>query len=169
MNDHSPFIWTPEDLSYIETVCSKYPPQEKKSALIPLLLWAQDKYGGWLFPGLLEATAHVLSLPLSQVYEVATFYTMLHTEPVASTLIEVCDTTPCWLKGSEALLKCAKKWSKNKEDTEVRTIPCLGACAQAPLVKIGPQYYENLTPKTLESVLEEHRIQAQRRNTHAKT
>ncbi len=147
----------------------KYPKGRQRSALIPALWIVQKQAGGWLPAPALEAVAEHLDMPYIRVYEVATFYTMFNLAPVGEHHIQLCGTTPCWLRGAGDLKKvCERKIGPQKhggttvsEDGKLSWIEveCLGACANAPMVQIsnaaGDDYYEDLTAETMETLLDD--------------
>lgn len=138
-----------------EAIIAKYPAGRQQSAVLPLLDLAQRQAGGWLPRAAVEAVAEMLDMAVIRVWEVATFYTMFELEPVGRTCINVCTTTPCWLCGSGEIVAALEnelgvKLGETAEDKSVtlREVECLGACVNAPLVQIGDDYYEDLTPES---------------------
>ncbi|KAL1128973.1 hypothetical protein AAG570_013507 [Ranatra chinensis] len=129
--------------------------------MIPLLDLAQRQHG-WLPISAMHAVADVLKLPKMRVYEVATFYTMFMRKPVGKYHVQVCTTTPCWLRGSDDIMSCIKKklnievgeTSKDKMFT-LSEVECLGACVNAPMIQVNDDYYEDLTAKDTEEILED--------------
>jgi NADH-quinone oxidoreductase subunit E len=123
---------------------------------------AQRQAGGWLPRAAMEHVAQVLELAPIRVYEVASFYTMFNLEPVGKHLVQVCRTTPCWLRGSDELTNlCRKKLgvelgetTKDDQFTLVE-VECLGACVNAPMVQINDDYYEDLTPENFDRLLDD--------------
>ena len=109
----------------------------------------------------IEYVANMLEMPYMRAYEVATFYTMFNLKPVGKYHIQVCTTTPCWLRGSDDIMKiCEKKLGvKLKETTEdqkftLSEIECLGACVNAPVLQINDDYYEDLTQEKMEKLID---------------
>ncbi len=147
----------------------KYPKGRQRSALIPALWIVQKQAGGWLPAPALEAVAEHLDMPYIRVYEVATFYTMFNLAPVGEHHIQLCGTTPCWLRGAGDLKKvCESKIGPQTHggmtvsaDGKLSWIEveCLGACANAPMVQIsnedGDDYFEDLTPQTFGALLDD--------------
>lgn len=130
-----------------------------KSGLLPALIEAQE-LEGWLSRETLVAIAQGLQVPLSHVYGVADFYAQLYTKPVGKVFIRVCDDVPCYLAGSEDILHRIKNllWVRNGETTAdgkftLEHVPCLGHCDRAPVVMIGTQVYEKLTPEKVSTLL----------------
>ena len=129
--------------------------------MIPIL-WLVQKQEGWVSEPAITAIARLLDMPQIRVFEVATFYTMFQLEPVGSAaLIQVCGTTPCMLRGSDALMQVCKdkigpkdKLSKDGKFTW-QEVECLGACCNAPMAQINDYYYEDLTPENLAQIIDD--------------
>ncbi|KAF5294605.1 hypothetical protein FQA39_LY13364 [Lamprigera yunnana] len=145
------FDFSAENKKRVEAILSIYPEGHKRAAMIPILDLAQRQYG-WLPLSAMNKVAEILELPKMRVYEVATFYTMFIRKPVGKYHIQVCTTTPCWLRGSDDILK--KIESELKIGVSATTkdnlftlseVECLGACVNAPMVQINDDYYEDLT------------------------
>ena len=141
-------------------ILDKYPSNRKASAVIPLLHYVQKKSNGWLPVPEIERVAEILDMPYMKVYEVASFYTMFNLKPVGNKLLQLCHTTPCWLRGSDSVLKCFEKNLniKNGEITKdgsfsLHEIECLGACVDAPVIKINNDYYENLKLEDVKKII----------------
>jgi NADH-quinone oxidoreductase subunit E len=144
----------------------RYPPGRQQSAIIPLLDLAQRQIGaeegtqGWLPIPVIEYVAAYLSMPYIRAYEVATFYTMFNLRPVGRFHVQVCGTTPCMLRGSDDVFAaCKAKGLRKGATTEdglftLSEVECLGACANAPMVQINDDNYEDLTFETTSMVLE---------------
>ena len=154
------FIWTDENLKKIEKIIDKYPKNRKQSAVLPVLDLAQRQNNGWLSHKAIENVSKTLDMSIIRVMEIATFYSMFNLEPVGKYFIQLCRTTPCWLKGSDKLLNTAKNitgcelglTSKDKLFTLVE-VECLGACCNAPAVQINDNYYEDLNEETFAKIL----------------
>ncbi len=137
----------------------KYPADKQRSAVIPLLWLAQKDNNGWLSEPAMREVADRLEMPYIRVYEVATFYTMFRLQPVGKFHVQLCGTTPCQLRGAEALKDvCTKEIGKPMYVTDDQRlsweeVECLGACVNAPMVQINDDYFEDLTPETLASIL----------------
>jgi NADH-quinone oxidoreductase subunit E len=128
---------------------------------MPLLDLAQRQCEGWLPRAAMDHVAALLEMPRIRVYEVATFYTMYNLAPVGKHLVQVCTTTPCWLRGSDEVLgACARKLGiepgQSTADGQftLLEVECLGACVNAPMMAIGDDYYEDLDAAGTEAVLE---------------
>ena len=111
--------------------------------------------------GVIQYVAAQLEMAPIRVHEVATFYTMFNLEPVGTHLVQVCRTTPCWLRGSDALTrtcleKTGTKLGENSADGlfTVIEVECLGACCNAPMVQINDHYYEDLTPERMAEIID---------------
>jgi NADH-quinone oxidoreductase subunit E len=142
-------------------IIERYPPDRKSSAVLALLDLAQRQQGGWLSRAAMEHVAEVLEMAPIRVYEVATFYTMFNLKPVGRHHVQVCRTTPCWLRGADELtLACKQKLGIGlKERTpdglfSLVEVECLGACVNAPVVQINDDFYEDLDPQKLVAILE---------------
>ena len=153
------FAFSPENLRWAKEQLKKYPEGRQASAVIPLLWRAQEQCGGWLPEPALRYIADMLGLAYIRIYEIATFYTMFNLAPVGRHFVQVCGTTPCWLRGAEELKSvCRKLIGEPGHVTEDglfswTEVECLGACVNAPMVQINRDYYEDLTPSSLERVL----------------
>ncbi len=154
------FAFSGENAAWAREQIAKYPEGRQASAVIPLL-WRAQEQEGWVSEPAIRVIAEMLEMPFIRVYEVATFYTMFHLEPVGRHHVQVCTTTPCWLRGSDDIVKVCKKriGQGNKRPTEDGTfsweeVECLGACANAPMVQIAKDYYEDLTAESFEAVLD---------------
>ena len=125
-------------------ILRKYPKKFSKSAILPLLHLAQDQLNGWLNKSSIEYISKYLKLPLINVYEVATFYHMFNLKKVGKNCIGVCTTTPCWLRGSDLIVKRFEENLNNKvggitkdESFSLHETECLGDCIDAPVIKIN--------------------------------
>ena len=143
-----------------QTIIARYPEGRQQSAVIPLLDLAQRQAGGWLPADVIEYVAEYLGMPRIRVLEVASFYSMFNLEPVGENFVQLCRTTPCWLRGSDDLRAAAKdvtgcglgETSADGKFTVVE-VECLGACCNAPMVQINDWYYEDLTPETMAGII----------------
>lgn len=140
----------------------RYPPEQKRSAVIEALRYAQDENSGWLTQELMDGVADFLGMPAIAVYEVASFYTMFNLKPVGKHVINVCTNISCMLCGSEKIVEHLKKRLdiKMNETTSdgrftLREVECLAACITPPVMQVGKKYYENLTPEKVDVILEE--------------
>ncbi|MEB3414814.1 NADH-quinone oxidoreductase subunit NuoE [Alteriqipengyuania sp. WL0013] len=145
---------------------ARYPEGRQKSAVMPLLDLAQRQVGketdtqGWLPLPVIEYVAGYLDMPVIRVLEVATFYFMYNLKPVGKFHVQVCGTTPCMLRGSDAIMAaCKARGMKKGEVSEdglwtLTEVECMGNCATAPMVQINDGNYEDLTPERLDAVLD---------------
>ena len=153
--------FTPETLEKIQSIISHYPEGQQKSALIPVLHIAQEEFGGSLNVDIMDYVAELLNITPIEVYEVATFYSQFYIDPVGKYVIEVCQTGPCWLNGSEEILAHFEKrlGIKAGETTSdgrftLKTVECLAACGNAPVIQVGTEYHQNLTTAKADELLE---------------
>jgi len=154
------FAFTPENQTKAEAYIKQYPDGRQASAILPLLDLAQRQSGGWLPHPAIEAVALMLGIPLIRALEVASFYTMFNLKPVGTLHVQICGTTPCWLRGAEDLKTACEnhlkiKMGETTKDQKVtlQEVECLGACINAPVVQINDDYYENLSPEGLIQLL----------------
>jgi len=155
------FAFTPENLEKAREILKRYPEGRQQSAVLPLLHLAQAQHGGWLPQAALDHVADFLGMPRIRVYEVATFYDMYNLEPVGRIQVRVCTTTPCWLCGSDEVLRACRDVlgigpGESTPDGRffLREFECLGACANAPMMWIDDDYYEDLDYARTKAVLE---------------
>jgi NADH-quinone oxidoreductase subunit E len=162
LHDHQPerFAFSPQDEAWIAAEIAKYPAGRQASAVIALL-WRGQEREGWVTRPMIEHVAQRLSMPYIRVLEVATFYTMFNLEPPGEYLVQVCTTTPCWLRGSDAVVAVCKKQIAEHQHTLSKDgkfswieVECLGACVNAPMLQIGKDYYEDLDGPATEKLLE---------------
>ena len=160
-NPDTPFEFTPENIKRADAIISIYPDGHQRAAVIPLLDLAQRQHG-WLPISAMHAVAKMLDMPNMRVYEVATFYTMFNRNPVGKYHVQLCGTTPCWLCGSDDIMAAIqnKLGIKNGETTKdgmftLTEVECLGACVNAPMVQINDNYYEDLSVKDMEGILDD--------------
>jgi NADH-quinone oxidoreductase subunit E len=155
------FAFTPENLAWAKAAIAKYPPGKQASAVLPVL-WRAQEQEGWLTEPAIRAVADMLGMAHLRVYEIATFYTMFLLAPVGRKAhVQVCGTTPCMLRGAGALIDlCHRRIAEHTHELSANgdfsweEVECLGSCANAPLVQIGKDTYEDLTPALLDKVLD---------------
>ena len=160
------FAWTPANAKAAAEIIARYPEGRQVSAVIPLLDLAQRQVGaetdtqGWLPIPVMEYVAKALDTSFIRVLEVATFYTMFNLAPVGKFHLQVCGTTPCMLAGSDDVFSACKKRGLRKGHTTndglftLTEVECLGACANAPMVQINDDNYEDLTEQSMGAVLD---------------
>ncbi len=156
-----PFAFSADNRALAEKIMAKYPVGRQQSAVMPLLDLAQRQNDNWLSREALAHVAEILDMALIRVYEVATFYTMYNLAPVGRHLVQVCTTTPCWLRGSDDVVAACKsalgvELGGTTPDGQftVREVECLGACVNAPMAQIGDDYYEDLDAKSMTALIE---------------
>ena len=141
---------------------AKYPPEKKQSAVISALLMVQEADGGWLKVEMMDAVADYLEMPKIAVYEVASFYSMLETEPVGRNIVAFCTNISCMLRGAEDMVRHAEKKLNIKLGDTTRdgriTLKmeeeCLAGCTGAPMMTVNGHYHENLTPESIDNILD---------------
>lgn len=153
------FQFSAENTAKIPAILQKYPDNHAQSAVMPLLDLAQEQNGGWLSKAAIATVATILNIPFIRVQEVASFYSMYHLEPVGKIVVQVCTTTPCWLRGSDDVMRvCENKLKvlpgETKNNITLLEVQCLGACVNAPVVQINGEYVEDLTPETISDILD---------------
>lgn len=156
-----PFAFTENQLQQIDEIKKRYPKDRQQSALLPLLWLAQRQNGGWLSMHAMEEVGRLLNVPFLRIYEVASFYTMFKLKPVGKYCVQVCRTTSCYLCGSDRLRDLCAQFMKT-EPYQVTSdglfsyeeVECLGACANAPVVQINDDYFEDVSPDALQKILE---------------
>lgn len=155
------FVWTSENEKTAQAHIAKYPEGRQQSAVMPLLDLAQRQNGGHVTQEIMEYIADYLDMPAIRVQEVATFYTMYNHKPIGKHHVQVCGTTPCWLRGSYDIMKaCKSKLGIEKGETTkdgmftLSEVECAGACVNAPVVAIDDDYFEDLTPETMTELLD---------------
>ncbi len=155
-------ILSPTVCAEIDRWMLRYPPEQKRSAVMEALRFAQEDNGGSLTDSIMNAVADYLGMSHIAVYEVASFYTMYNLAPVGQHIINVCTNISCTLADSEKVLEHLKTrlgigLNETTADGKftLREVECLAACASAPVAQVGKKYYENLTPDKLDALLDE--------------
>ena len=156
------FEFSAENLAWAKETIAKYPAGKEASAIIPVLWRAQEQAGGWLPEPALRYVADMLGMAYIRAYEIATFYTMFQLSPVGKKAhVQVCGTTPCMLRGANELITVVKaRIAEHPHELSPdgnfswEEVECLGCCANAPMVQIWKDTYEDLTPQGLEKILE---------------
>jgi NADH-quinone oxidoreductase E subunit len=149
------FTFTPESLEKAKKLIAQYPPGRQASAVIGVLDLAQRQQG-WLPRVAMDEVARLLDMAPIRVYEIATFYTMFQLKPKGKYLLQVCTTTPCWLRGSEAVMKACTE-AADGVTFSVQEVECLGGCVNAPVVQINDDFYEDLDEASIAKVLDAFR------------
>ena len=156
------FAFTAENVAWAKRQIAKYPEGRQQSTIIPLLWRAQEQHGGWLPEAAIRYVADMLDMAHIRALEVATFYTMFLLAPVGRKAhVQVCGTTPCVLRGAQALFDVCHERIHHEPlhvsadgDFSWEEVECLGACVNAPMVLIWNDTYEDLTAETFEKVLD---------------
>lgn len=155
------FAFTEANMEQARKIIARYPEGKQASAVMPLLALAQEQNDNWIPRAAMDMIAHLLNMPAVRVYEVASFYTMYNLAPVGRHVLEVCTTTPCWLRGSDEIINaCKKHLGVNVGQTTpdglftLREVECLGACVNAPMMQIGKSFYEDLTPESVVTMID---------------
>ena len=155
------FEFNASSLEAANNILAKYPKGKEQSAVMALLYIAQRQNNNWIPLAAMKYIAKFLDMPYIKVYEVATFYTMYNLSPVGKYFVQVCTTTPCWLKGSDEVVKACKETISNDQNElsedglfSWMEVECLGACVNAPLVQINDDFYEDLNYESTKNVLQ---------------
>ena len=151
-----------ETLKTIDHWAGKFPEDQKRSALIQSLIAAQEQNGGWLNRELIEAVAEYLGLPPVWAYEVVSFYSMFHQDPVGRHKVNICTNISCWLNGAEDIVrqveeKLGVKLGETTDDGRITLVveeECLAACCGAPMMVVDGHYHENLDPESVDRILD---------------
>lgn len=155
------FAFSNDNQNWAEKKIAEYPAGRQQSAVIPLLMRAQEQEG-WVTRAAIEHVADMLGMAYIRVLEVATFYTQFQLKPVGTRAhIQVCGTTPCMLRGAEDIRAvCQSKIHPDPHHTNAdgtmswEEVECLGACVNAPMVMIGKDTYEDLTVERFEEIVD---------------
>ena len=145
------FAFTRENEAEIKRIVAKYPKGRQASAVMPLLDLAQRQHDNWIPMKAIELIAKKLDMAEIRVLEVATFYTMFNLKPVGKYFLQACTTTPCWLRGSDNMMRCIKdRYGISSGETSecgrftLLEVECLGACVNAPILQVNDDFYEDL-------------------------
>ncbi len=150
------------DLKQVSEIIARYPEGCQQSAIMPLLYLAQSQSEQqWIPRAAMDKIADIVGVPPIRVYEVATFYSMYNLAPIGKHHVQVCTTTPCWLRGSADIMKACERFTgchhgQTSADGQftVSEVECLGACVNAPMVQINDDFYEDLTPERIQEILQ---------------
>ena len=167
------FAFTRENEKQVKEILKRYPKGKQKSAVMPLLDLVQKQvevegaqanppYGGWIPTAAMDLIAEIIGEPKIKVYEVATFYSMYKLAPLGKYNIQICGTTPCWLRGAGDLKKACEshlgiKMGETTSDGmfSLEEVECLGACVNAPMIQLNKDdYFEDLTPERMIEILD---------------
>lgn len=160
-NASTPFEWTLENVKRVESIKAQFPAEHQAACILPVLDLAQRQNGNWLSLTAMNKVAETLNVSKIRVYEVATFYTMYNRDPIGKYHIQVCTTTPCMLRKAYPILDTIKETLGIKvgETTKdglftLSDVECLGACANAPMMQINDDFYEDLEPESTVAILQ---------------
>ncbi len=163
-NQPASFAFTAENLAWAQKQMKKYPDGRQASAVVPLLWRAQEQNGGHVTEPMIRVIAEMIGVSPIRVLEIATFYTMFNLKPVGEHLLQVCTTTPCWLRGSDAVVAACKKHIHPHAETvsddgklSWMEVECLGACVNAPIIQIGDDFYEDVDGARAEAIINDLR------------
>ena len=159
-NQDTNFKFDNQDLKFLNSLLENYPKDKKQSAVVPSLFYAQRKAGGWLPEKAILAVSDFLDMPKIRVLEIATFYSMFNLQPSGDHFVQVCGTTPCWLRGAENIKKACKDYigqerEVSKDGLSWIEVECLGACVNAPMIQINDDYYEDLDYESTVKILKD--------------
>ena len=155
------FIFSEENLILAAKHIAKYPQGREASAVLPLLDLAQRQNNNWIPMAAIDYIANMLNMPSMKVFEVVTFYTMFNLSPVGQYHIQLCGTTPCWLRGAEKIKEICKSrlGIDLNEVTKDRMfslceVECLGACSNSPMIQINDDFYEDLDEESMIKIID---------------
>ena len=164
--DPETFAFDGESVAAIAKVVAKYPPGRQASAVLPVLYLVQDQMrrqtgSAWVPRAAMDVVAARLGMPPIRVYEVATFYLMFNTTPIGRYHLQLCTTTPCWLRGSDDVVSTCRKftgiegWHETSADGlfTMSEVECLGACVNAPILQVNDDFYEDMDAVRTEELL----------------
>jgi NADH-quinone oxidoreductase E subunit len=153
--------FSPEVIAEMNAHVAKYPPERRRSALIPLMLLIIQRERGWIDNPAVNFLAKFLELEVTDVWETVTFYSMFNLHPVGRHHIQICKTLSCKIMGEPEITDhiCSKLGIHPGETTPdgkftVSLVECLGSCGTAPMMQIGFDYYEDLTVKKVDEILD---------------
>lgn len=162
------FAFSPDNAAKAKQIIARYPAGREQSAVMPLLMLAQRQNDGWVCRAAIEHIGMVLGMPFMRVMEVASFYTMYNLAPVGKHHVQCCTTTPCWLRGSDDMVKaCHDELGIGFGETTpdglftLTEVECLGACVNAPMLEVTTpdwdRYYEDMTYESTRRLLHQLR------------
>ena len=159
-NQDIDFNFDDKDLIFLNSLLENYPNDKKQSAVVPSLFYAQKKAGGWLPEKAIIAVSDFLDMPKIRVLEIATFYSMFNLQPSGDYFVQVCGTTPCWLRGADKIKKACKDYIGQEREVSKDglcwiEVECLGACVNAPMIQINDDYYEDLDYESTVKILKD--------------
>ena len=159
-NQDIDFNFDDKDLIFLNSLLENYPNDKKQSAVVPSLFYAQKKAGGWLPEKAIIAVSDFLDMPKIRVLEIATFYSMFNLQPSGDYFVQVCGTTPCWLRGADKVKKACEDYIGQEREVSKDglcwiEVECLGACVNAPMIQINDDYYEDLDYESTVKILKD--------------
>ena len=159
-NQDIDFTFDDKDLIFLNSLLENYPNDKKQSAVVPSLFYAQQKAGGWLPEKAIIAVSDFLDMPKIRVLEIATFYSMFNLQPSGDYFVQVCGTTPCWLRGADKVKKACKDYIGQEREVSKDglcwiEVECLGACVNAPMIQINDDSYEDLDYESTVKILKD--------------
>ena len=159
-NQDIDFTFDDKDLIFLNSLLENYPNDKKQSAVVPSLFYAQKKAGGWLPEKAIIAVSDFLDMPKIRVLEIATFYSMFNLQPSGDYFVQVCGTTPCWLRGADKVKKACKDYIGQEREVSKDglcwiEVECLGACVNAHMIQINDDYYEDLDYESTVKILKD--------------
>ena len=157
------FTISPENKKKIDHWLTKYPAEQRRSAVVAALLYVQEQNDGWLSQAAMEAVAEYLQITPIEAFEVATFYDMYELKPRGRHKIGICTNIACMLRGAEEIAECAKKrlgigFGESTADGLflLREVECMAACGGAPMCQVNDkEYHENLTPEKMLALIDQ--------------
>jgi NADH-quinone oxidoreductase E subunit len=160
------FKFTQKAMEEVREIIARYPEGRQASAVLPVLMIAQRECGNWLPKAAMDTVAGLLDMPPMKVYEVATFYSMYNLTPMGKYHVQLCTTTPCWLRGSDAVVRaCQEHLGIALGETTadgmftLSEVECLGACVNAPMCQVKSSehdaFYEDLSAETVVTLLKD--------------
>ena len=160
------FAFDAESEAQIAMIVARYPEGKQASAVIPALYVVQKQMkrttgSAWVPVKAMDAVAHRLSMAPIRVYEVATFYFMFNMRPIGTYHLQVCTTTPCWLRGSDQVTEACRAatgiqgWGETSEDGvfTMTEVECIGACVNAPVLQVDDDFYEDMDTEKVTQLL----------------
>jgi NADH-quinone oxidoreductase E subunit len=161
------FAFDADSEAEIARIVARYPAGRQASAVIPALYVAQNQMkrqtgSAWVPVAAMDAVGARLGMPPIRVYEVATFYFMFNTKPIGTYHLQVCTTTPCWLRGSDAVTDACRRatgikgWGETSDDGvfTMTEVECLGACVNAPILQVDDDFYEDMDAEKVTALLD---------------
>jgi NADH-quinone oxidoreductase subunit E len=162
------FAFDADSMALVDQHIAKYPAGRQASAVLPLLDLAQRQMGrvtgsAWVPVAAMDEIGRIIDMPPIRVYEVATFYLMFNLAPIGKFHLQLCTTTPCWLRGSDDIVQACRDftgimgWKENSADGlfTMTEVECLGACVNAPILQVNDDFYEDMNAERTKALLEE--------------